>query len=144
MATFTKITDFTFMCGKGYYSFSTHNFKMALTDTAPSASDTVYLPGSLHPVPANANGYTPGGYMLTKTWSITNSVSRLIASVNIVVTATTGGIGPFRYVILYDDSMVAPIVDGLVGFMDYGSSISLAVNETFTIDVTSAPVLTMG
>ena len=52
-----------------------------------------------------------------------------------VITATAGGIGPFRYVLLYNDTSTD---DQLIGYWDYGSSISLADGETFTIDVTAS------
>jgi hypothetical protein len=49
-------------------------------------------------------------------------------------TATDGtGIGPFRYAILYNDTPTSP-ADPLIGWWDYGSSITLASGETFKVD----------
>jgi hypothetical protein len=47
-----------------------------------------------------------------------------------VFTATAGGMGPFRYAVLYNSSAG----NKLVGSYDYGSSVTLAVTETFTVD----------
>ena len=54
--------------------------------------------------------------------------------VDSVFTATAGGIGPFRYVVLYNSSATNKVV----GSYDYGSSITLADTETFTIDFDAA------
>ena len=48
-------------------------------------------------------------------------------------TAAGGSIGPFRYAVLYNDSPTSP-ADPLIGWWDYGSSITLATGETFTVD----------
>jgi hypothetical protein len=51
----------------------------------------------------------------------------------VVFTASGGSIGPFRYAVLYDDTPTSP-ADPLVSWWDYGSSITLASGETFTVD----------
>jgi hypothetical protein len=50
----------------------------------------------------------------------------------VVFTATAGGIGPFRYAILYNDTATSP-ADALIAFWDYASSVTLADTETFTV-----------
>jgi hypothetical protein len=52
-----------------------------------------------------------------------------------VLTATAGGCGPFRYVILFNDTSATKL---LISYWDYGASITLAAGETFTIDVTTS------
>lgn len=140
MATFVKFNKFLDQIGKKCYDFSSDTLKFALTNTAPTAaSDTGFLPGSSHPPPAAANGYTTGGHAATiASWSETGGTATLACTTDVVITATTGGIGPFRYVILYDDTTSSPVADPLIGYWDYGSSITLAVGETFTIDVTDS------
>jgi hypothetical protein len=140
MATFVKFNKFLEQLGTKCYLFSTDTLKFALTNTAPTAAtDTGFLPGSLHPAPAAANGYTTGGHAATiASWSESGGTVTLATTTDVVITATAGGIGPFRYVLLYDDTTTTPVADPLIAYWDYGSSITLAVSETFTIDVTAS------
>jgi len=52
---------------------------------------------------------------------------------DLVVTASGGSVGPFRYVAVYDDTPTSP-AKPLIGWYDYGSSITLNAGETFTTD----------
>jgi hypothetical protein len=137
LATFTKFNKFLEQLAEKKYDLGSDTLKFALTNTAPTAAtDTVFLPGSLHPPPAAANGYTTGGHAATISGSSESGGTYTLATVtDVVITATAGGIGPFRYVILYDDTATS---DELIGYYDYGSSITLASGETFTIDVTAS------
>ena len=130
MAAFTKYNLFIDELTKGGHNLTTAAYKCALTNTAPtSATDSVWNT-TVAPAPAAANGYTAGGNTPTVTSASTvNGVFKLVL-VDSVFTATAGGIGPFRYVILYNSSAS----NKSIGYYDYGSSITLADTETFTID----------
>ncbi len=133
MATYNKFQDYTEQLNKGVHNWSSHTYKAALSNTAPGAGDTGLATGGAHPPPAAANGYSAGGQSLD---TVTLSEASGTAKVTIadeVFTATSGGIGPFRYTIIYNDSATSP-ADALVCYYDYGSSITLADTETFTID----------
>lgn len=134
---FIKFNKFLEQLAEKAYNLGSDTLKFALTNTAPTAAtDTVFLPGSLHPPPAAANGYTTGGHSATiSASSESGGTYTLATTTDVVITATAGGIGPFRYVILYDDTATS---DELIGYYDYGSSITLASGETFTIDVTAS------
>ena len=129
---FIKFNKFLEQLAEKAYNLGSDSLYFALTNTAPTAAtDTGFLPGTLHPPPAAANGYTTGGHAATvDSSSESGGTYTLACTTPVVITATAGGIGPFRYVILYDDTATS---DELIGYYDYGSSITLAVDETFTI-----------
>ena len=115
---------------KGVHIWSSHTFKAGLTNSAPVNTNTIY--SNLTEISAG-NGYSAGGMTLD---SVTLSESGGTAKVVItdeVLTASGGSIGPFRYPAIYNDTATSP-ADALVCFYDYGSSITLASGETFTID----------
>ena len=139
MATFNKVNSFVLDLAEKKHNLSSDVLKVALTNTAPTASSTAWDSVTFGP-PATANGYTAGG----NTLSITSS-GQTSGTYKLVLGDTTftssGTIGPFRYVILYNDTSVT---DLMIGYYDYGSSISLASGETFTVDFNdSTGVLTL-
>lgn len=132
MATYNKFQDFAEQIGKAIHDLDgTHTLKVALTNTAPTAGQASWNTTD-HPAPAAANGYTAGGTATTPTWSETSGTAKLVLS-DVVFTASGGQIGPFRYVILYNDSATSP-ADAAIAWWDYGSSITLNDGETFTVD----------
>ena len=145
MATFTFFHEFKKNLGDGTIDLDTHTFKWALTDTAPNAADDDAL-ADISQISAGS-GYSSGGTSLTGvSWSETGSgtgIWRFTAS-DTVFTASGGSIGPFRYAILYDDTPTTPTADPLVGYLDYGSSVTITAGNTFTIDIGSAGIFTLG
>lgn len=65
----------------------------------------------------------------TSSSSQTAGTYKLVCA-DLVLTAS-GAVAAFRYVVLYNDTATN---DELVGFYDYGSEVTLASGETFTID----------
>lgn len=130
-AAYNKFNEFVQNLGQKEHDLSNDVLKFALTNTAPSASDASFLPGTLHPAPAAANGYAPA--TATVTYTETGGTATLALSSNVVFTASGGQIGPFRYVILYNDTGTTP-TDPVISYYDYGSSITLEDTETFTIN----------
>lgn len=133
MATYNKFQDFVEQVLKAVHDLDgTHTLKVALTNTAPAATDTSLLTGSAHPPPAATNGYTAGGNTLSPTLSETTGTAKLVLA-DSTFTAAGGNLGPFRYVIIYNDTATSP-ADALIAWYDYGSAITLADTETFTVD----------
>jgi hypothetical protein len=130
MATFNKFQDFVEQVLKGVHNFSSHTFKVALSNTAPVNTNTILA--NITQISATG-GYTAGGYALD---SVTLTESGGTAKVTIAdetITATGGSVGPFRYLVIYNDSATSP-ADALIGWYDYGSALTLASGESLTID----------
>lgn len=130
MATYTKFQDYAEQLNKAVHNWSSHTFKAMLTNSAPVNTNTVFA--NLTEISAG-NGYSAGGMTLdTVTLSETSGTAKVTIA-DEVLTASGGSIGPFRYVVIYNDTPTSP-ADPLVAFYDYGSSITLAAGESFTID----------
>jgi len=139
MATFSKYNVFVENLAEKTHNLQSDTLKIALTNTAPVATDTVWNT-TVYPAPAAANGYTAGGNTLSVTSSSQTSGTYKLVVADSVFTAAGGAIGPFRYVIIYNSTASGAVI----GYYDYGSSITLADTETFTVDFDpSAGVLTI-
>lgn len=132
MATFNKFNQFVEDLGLAVHNFPSHSLKVALTNVAPVATNSVLA--DLTQIAAGT-GYTTGGNAANYTsWADTSGVAKLILADPATWTGSGGGMGPFRYVVLYNDTTTAA-TDPLIGWWDYGSSITLAAGETFTADL---------
>ena len=132
MATWTKFQDYAEQKNKAVHNWATHTFKIALTNTAPVATQATWNTTD-HPAPAAANGYSAGGSATTITTSEVAG-TMTVQGTQIVFTATAGGIGPFRYAVLYNSSAA----DAAVAFTDYGTSITLNDGESLTVKFNNA------
>ena len=127
MATFTKFNSFVEACAEKVHNLGSDTLKVMLCNTAPVATNAVKA--DLTEIAAG-NGYTAGGTAASITSSAQTSGTYKLVLSDVVFTAT-GAIGPFRYAVLYNDTATNK---ELIGFWDYGSSISLANGGTFTVD----------
>jgi hypothetical protein len=141
MASFNKFQNFVEDLCKGVHQLHAagHTLKVYLSNTAPTATDTVKATGSATEIGAG-NGYTAGGADAQNDLTESGGTATL-TGVDIVFTAAGGTIGPFRYAVLYNDTPTSP-ADPLIGWWDYGSSVTLADGETFTVDF-GASILTV-
>lgn len=112
---------------------STDSFKFALTNTAPNVSTHTAL-ADITEISAG-NGYSAGGAAVSVTGSEAGGTYTLAQDATVTITASGGAIGPFRYVVFYDDTVAG---DPLLSYFDYGSSITLNDAETFDIGAASA------
>lgn len=137
MATFNKFNSFIEAVFEGQHDFATDTFKVMLTNSAPLATNSVKA--NLTEISAG-NGYVAGGSAVTiSASSQTSGTYSAVASGNVVFTASGGSIGPFRYVAVYNETATN---DELVGFLDYGSAITLADGETFTVNTDGVTLIT--
>jgi|TARA_R100001198_G_scaffold91345_1_gene69516 hypothetical protein len=138
MATFNKVNDFVLN--------AVHNMDLASDQVVVALSNTA--PGSESPNPAtDGNGIlanvTQVSYGNLSSRSVTTSSStqtsgtyKLVLA-DITLTSSGGSTGPFRYVYIYDDTVTSP-ADPLIGYYDYGSSLTLNDGDSLTVDFSAA------
>ncbi|MEM7416799.1 MAG: hypothetical protein AAF389_14935 [Gemmatimonadota bacterium] len=131
MAAFNKFEQFSEDLSEGVHNLNTDTIRAYLSNAAPSASADA-VKADLAEISAG-NGYTAGGPDMQNGTSRTGGVTS-VTGVDATITASGGSIGPFRYVVFYNDTPTSP-ADPLIGWVDYGSSITLADGESFDIDV---------
>lgn len=134
MATFNKFNSFVEAVAEKVHNLGSDSLVIALTNTVPVATNTQlsnitqisYTNLSARTVTTSASAQSSGTYKLTLT--------------DLVLTAS-GAVATFRYVVLYNDTATN---DELIAWWDYGSAVTLASAETFTVDFDgSAGVLTI-
>jgi hypothetical protein len=130
MATFNKFNAFVEHLAEGVHNLQSHTLKVMLTNTAPVATNSVRA--DLTEIAAG-NGYTAGGTAASVTSSAQTSGTYKLVLGDVVITASGGSIGPFRYAVLYNDTPTSP-ADPLIGWWDYGSALTLANGESITWD----------
>jgi hypothetical protein len=134
MASFVKFHAFVENVAEKVHNLGTDALKLMLTNAAPSQSNAVKA--DLTEIPAG-NGYAAGGAAVTITGSSQAAGTYKLVGNDVVFTAAGGPMGPFRYVVLFNDTPTSP-ADPLIGYWDYGSSVTLADGETFTVDFDGA------
>jgi hypothetical protein len=128
---FNKLNCFVQDIGQKVHNLNSDAIYAALTNTAPVATTTAY--SGITDL-GTGNGYTAGGAVFASTaYSQTGGVATLTGS-NIVITASSGSIGPERYSFVYNNTAAGK--NG-IGWWDYGSSVTLTAGETFTINISS-------
>ena len=127
MATFQKFNQFVEDLAKKVHNLSADQLVIALTNIAPVAANSVLA------------DLTEISYTNCSTRNVTTTSAEQTSGtlklllVDLTLTASGGTVGAFRYVVIYNDTPTSP-ADPLVGFFDYGSSITLQATETLLID----------
>lgn len=134
MATFSKFNEFTLDLGNGVHNLGSDTIKAALTNTAPNATDDQL--SDITEISAG-NGYTSGGATVTVSSFSQSSGTATLALADTTITASGGTIGPFRYVVVYNDTATN---DELIGYADYGSNVTLQDGEDFVIDFAAGSI----
>jgi hypothetical protein len=124
MATFNKVNAFVENIAEGAINLGGTGITVALTNTAHDAAwdeladltQISYTNLSSRVCTVSSSSQTSGTYKLVLA--------------DLVLTAS-GAVGPFRYIYLYDDASTG---DKLIGYYDYGSAVTLASGDTFTLD----------
>lgn len=138
MATFNKVNDFV--------KNAVHNMDLesdqivvALSNTAP-ASEASDPSADGNGVLANVTEITytnlSSRNVTTSSSTQTSGTYKLVLA-DITLTSSGGATGPFRYVYLYNDTVTTP-ADALIGYYDYGSSLTLNDGDSLTVDFSAA------
>lgn len=125
MATFNKIDSFVENLAEKKIDLSGAELTVALTNTAHTATWD-----ELADLTEVAYTYLSSRVLTVSTSAQTSGTYKLVLN-DLVLTSTGGATGPFRYVYIYDDGSTG---DKLIGYYDYGSSITLNAGETLTLD----------
>jgi hypothetical protein len=125
VATFNKFNAWVENMVEGA-NLATDTFVVALTNTLPTAANSV-LADITQISYTNLSART----LTTASSSQTGGVYSLV--LNDLVLTASGPVATFRYVVLYDDTVTSP-ADPLICWYDYGSAVTMAAAETFTID----------
>lgn len=106
--------------------------KVMLTNTLPTATNAVYADVSGAEL-ANGNGYATGGLAATEVSCVQTFGALKFVAAPMTWTAT-GSMGPFRYAVLYNSTPTSPLKP-LIGWYDYGSSLTMIAGQTFTVNL---------
>lgn len=141
MATYTKFNQFVEdLTGKVHDLFGTagstaDTMKVYLSNTAPNTS-TNAVKGDLAEI-TNQNGYAAPVSVANAGTRSSGTVT--VQGTSLTITASGGTVGPFQYVVLYNDTPTSP-ADPLVAYWNYGSAITLNDGESFSVKFNNAAV----
>lgn len=125
--TFNKHNQFVEDMAEKVHNLGADALTYAITNTAPVATNSI-LANLTQITYTNLSARVP-----TISSSAQSSGTYKLVLADLVLTASGGSVGPLRYVDLYNDTPTSP-ADPLIGWWDYGSSITLADGETLTVD----------
>jgi len=129
MATFNKFNAFVEAVAEKVHNLGTDTLKVMLTNTLPTAANAIKT--DITEISAG-NGYTAGGNTAAQTSSSqTSGTYTLVLADPASFTASGGSIATFRYAVLYNDTAASK---NLIGWWDYGSAVTLASGDSFTVD----------
>lgn len=126
---FFKFNSFTEAVAEKVHNLGADQLEVALTNTLPVVGNSVladitqitYTNLNARTVTVSGSAQTGGVYKL----SITDKT----------LTSTGGSTGPFRYVVLFNQTATN---DELIGWYDYGSSITLGDGESLLLNFDNA------
>lgn len=129
MAAFNKFNSFTEALAEKVHNLASDQITVALTNVVPVAGNTVLA------------NLTEIAYTFCSSRNVTTTSSSQAAGVyklilqDLTLTASGGAVGPFQYVVLYNNTATN---DELIGWYDKGAPITLADTETLLIDFDGA------
>jgi len=131
MATFVKVLSFPEAVAEKVHNLGADTLTVALTNTTPvttwsqlsDLTEVSYTNLSTRVITTTSSSSSAGTYTLVLE--------------DLVLTASGGAVAEFRYVYIYNDTATN---DELIGYIDYGSGLTLADGETLTLDFNVATI----
>lgn len=119
MASFQKFNIFVQDLANKAHNLGSDQLRVALTDTTPTATDTVLQTEISYTNLSTRN--------ITTTSSTQTSGTEKLLVAQLTLTAT-GAVGPFRYIEIYNNT-----ASKVIGWYDYGSEVTMANGDTFLV-----------
>jgi hypothetical protein len=125
MAVFNKFDSFVEAVAEKLHDLGADQLVIALSNVAPIATNT-QLSNITQITYTNLSTRN-----LTRTSSSQTSGLYKLVIADITLTSTGGSTGPFRYITIYNDTSTN---DLLIGWYDYGTSLTLNSGESLAVD----------
>ena len=132
MAAFNKFNAFVEALAEGKHNFASDQLVVALSNTLPTAANAI-LTDITEITYTNLSSRN-----LTTTSSSQTSGTYSLVLQDLTLTASGGSVGPFQYVVIYNDTATN---DDLIGWYDRGSALTLNSGESVTLDFTDSQQL---
>lgn len=127
MAVFNRFNSLVEALAEKKHDLGADQLAVALSATAPVATNSI-----LSNITQISYTNLSSRNITTVSSTQTSGVYKLV--LQDLVLAATGAVATFRYIILYNSTAAS---QELLGWYDYGSNVTLANGETFTIDFDS-------
>jgi hypothetical protein len=136
MAAFTKLNGFVEHLFKGYHgNLATATLQVALSNTAPASEATPPTGAETTTILANVTqvAYTNLSSRTLTTSSCVQTAGTLNLILADLVLTASGAVAGFRYIYLVNTSSTTRL-NALMGYYDFGSTLTLNNGETLTLD----------
>lgn len=130
MAAYNKFQAFVEHLAEKVHNLGSDSLKILCSNVAPVATNS--LKADITEIAAG-NGYVAGGFALTISSSAQAAGVYKLVIADLTFSAAGGAMAAFRYLVAYNDTPTSP-ADPLIDWWDYGSAVTLADGEPFTLD----------
>ena len=142
MASFTKVNDFVVNLANAM-DLDGDTLVVALSNTDPTSGTDVTADGNGVLANISQISYTNlSSRTLANVTSTQTSGTYKLSADDLTLTASGGSVAAFRYIVIFDDTVTSP-ADPVIGYYDYGTSLTLNDGDTFTIDIGANGILTL-
>jgi hypothetical protein len=142
MASFTKVNDFVVNLANAM-DLDSDTLKVALSNTDPTSGTNIAADGNGVLANCTEISYTNlSSRTLANVTSTQTSGTYKLSADDLTLTASGGSVAAFRYIVVYNDTPTSP-ADPVIGYYDYGASLTLNDGDTFTVDIGTNGILTL-